>query len=345
MKILVCDFLIVKAHKTVNLNIVRAMAKIAEIDLISVNGYYDEERNELEKLGVNIKDIQTTEMSRGKILSRLYSYRLMRLQSKLLDKKYDLVVSLAFETIVFAAGRHLFKNIPLCIFHHKNTDELCSRVKRRAFDLYKNKVYNIVFEQFFSEYLINSCKTDCDHVLVIPHPIAIVEKTSDIINYDCVGISNSNSESDIDNLVDNNELLKENNIHILLRSKRREIELSNIKVIKGFLPLDEYYQYINSAKAIFVPLPSSFIYRLSASIYDAIAHRKMVITTSIKYVEEYSKRYPGICFYAENVGQFVDVLKHSRIADDIVIDRFIADHSLDMISECMRNQFMKTIAK
>ena len=336
MKILVCDFLAVEAHKTMNINIIKALSRMSAVDLISVNDFYLDNEEELEIYGINVLKIQVDRPEKGKFSSRFFSLNLMKSEAEIANSgSYDLVVSLAFETIAMALGIHLYKNVPIAIYHHKNTDELISKLKSLFYGVYKNKVYNLVFEEFIARYLIEYAGVKQERVIVLPHPITTETYEPVVEKYDCVGISNSNSESFIQEIVDHNELYRIYNFQIILRSKMLEVEKSNVRVIKGFLPLKTYNEYISEGKYILVTLPPTFIYRLSGSIYDAIARHKKVITTSRMHAEEYGKKYPGICEYAETSEEIVKVLLENKTVDEKIFEEFIEQHGIEYISKCM----------
>ena len=178
MNILISDFLFGDAHKDMDVGFITAVAKFAKTDVISLNGFYDSEKNSFKEKEINIRDIKLQKKT-GIIGSRLFYLSLMKETAAIVEKnRYDAVLCLGFETTLFGIGLLHFKNIPLFVFHHKNIDELTNRLKRIAFDIYKNRVYHVVFEEFFKDRLVSEIGVLCDRVYVIPHPAKPINNMS-----------------------------------------------------------------------------------------------------------------------------------------------------------------------
>ncbi len=348
MKVLIVDFVFVTAHKTVNLDFIRAVARIAETDVISVNGFYDKEKTDLEKLNVNFITMNVGWDNRGAIKSRLYSLHLMKKTADIVNKTaYDIVLVLTFDTIAYAFGHRYWKDIPIIVFHHKNIDELTSGFKRKLFDSYKNSIYHFVFEEFFQNYLVNEIKTDSDRVFTIPFPVYTdYEQVDREKKIDCVGLCNSNSEEFISQVIEKSDVFEKNDLTILLRSKGHSINLNNVSIVNGFMEYSLYNRLLMEAEYVLVPLPSNYVYRLSGTIYDAIARRKIVLTSSKFYAEEYERRYPGICHEVKDVD---DLIRHLLMDKETFIqdsfDRFINEHSIMNASIQIENAFKVLLAE
>lgn len=332
MKLLISDFLFVNAHKSMNLDLIMSFASFASIDLISLNGYYDDEKEGLISSGINVIDISLDRSKKGPIRSRLFSAKVMHLignQAKL--EKYDMVVTLAYDTLALAAGLKYFKGQKLAVFNHKNIDELTNSVKRLVFSFYMNEIYHFVFEDFFRTYLISEINIAEERVFLVSHPIKSVNINNVDIKYDCVGMCNSNSEQFIDDVILMNDELAKAGKTVLLRSKNRKVSLSNVEIISGYLNYDEYDSLIQSGRTILVPLPDNYIYRLSGSIYDAIAHEKIVYTSSEFYVNDYGKRYPGICKRVSSAKELLKQLCDTSTPNYDSFKRFKDDHALGKV--------------
>lgn len=330
MKILVLDFLCVKAHKNFNENIIESLKKIANIDVFNVNGFYEEKKNDVSYIDVNIRLLNS-----GSLTSRINSLFFMIYQLLFLLKKkndYDAVFCLGFETIVTALSVLLVKflNKKIYLFHHKNIDELGCAYKRKIFGLYQNLYYHIVFEDCFASHLKKTTGLNERLIKVIPHPIKNYNIESKVM-YDCVGLCNSNSEDFIEELfstLDNNIF---SNLRFVVRSKKRKRTKQNCIVINSFLSIQEYESFINSSKFIFVALPNSYKYRLSGSIYDAFSMKKKVFTTSKFYQKIYEKKYPGLCKFVSSAIDLVSCVQ-SEQSSNLNFDCFIKDHSIEFIS-------------
>lgn len=345
MKILIADFLFANAHKNVNTNFINAISKFAEIDVISNNGFYDDQKDAFSNGSINLLNANV-EQKKGAFGARLFSVELMKNAAAFAQKKdYDVVLSMGFETTFFKFGLSFFKNRPLFIFHHKNIDELTNKVKRMMFNRYKNRVYHVVFEDFFRDRLVTEIGVHSDKVFVIPHPVKRLEDVPTAKSYDCVGLCSSNDENFIQEAVNRECDFFKHDIHILLRSKTFEKKNGMVEVITGFLEKEEYDSLMSAGKAVFVPLPETYIYRLSGSIYDALSRGKVVYTTSKYYANEYGRRYPGTCMHVGSVEQLIERLKNqSNIETSTSFEKFNDSHSIEIVSREIESMICRVLA-
>lgn len=333
MRLLVADFLFVDAHKDMNVNFINAISGFAEADVLSLNGYYDDQKESFRNKNVEVLDLYIKRKS-GSLGARCFSLELMKRTAEVTrENKYDAALCLGFETTLFGLGLPSFKELPLFIFHHKNIDELTNKIKRLFFGSYKNRVYHVVFEEFFRNRLIKEIGVPTHRVFVVPHPVKRIVSLQTEQKYDCIGLCNSNDESFIQEAIGREQVFRQEGLRILLRSKKVEKKDGYVEVIKGFLEKDKYDELIAAGKTVFVPLPESYIYRLSGSIYDALSRNKLVYTTSKYYAKEYERRYPGTCKYVDSVEQLIESLQKYR-HDDVTLSfqKFIEGHSIETVT-------------
>lgn len=329
MNVLIVDFLFADAHKDFNTNIINAISQFADVDVISLNGYYDNVCMMYPKR-IQIVNLYA-ERKTGTIGARFHSLNLMKQSAKLLKEKvYDAVFCLGFETIITGLAINKFRGTPVFLFHHKNIDELTNKTKKIMFGLYMRKVYHIVFEEFFGKRLIEDIAVPSNRVFVSPHPAKMIPCVQTDKTYDCVGLCNSNDERFISDAINRSKEFEDKGVTMLLRSKTVENSGKAVEVIKGFLQKEVYDELIAAGKSVFVPLPSDYIYRLSGSIYDAISRGKPVYTTSKFYAEEYERRYPGILYYVESVEDLMlQLLNRKDFAmAELSFRKFIDEHSI-----------------
>lgn len=333
MRLLVADFLFVDAHKDMNINFINAISKFAQADVLSLNGYYDDQKEKFHNNNVSIMDVSVKRKA-GPLGTRSFSLELMKKAGENARKNgYDAVLCLGFETTLFGLGISSFKGLPIFIFHHKNIDELSNKMKRVAFSTYKNRVFHVVFEEFFRDHLVKEIGVSADRVFTVPHPAKPIKSVSTGKNYDCIGLCNSNDEGFIIDAIEKENVFHEHGIHILLRSKTNEKKEGAVKVIRGFMEKNLYDELMAAGKTVFVPLPETYVYRLSGSIYDALSRGKLVLTTSKYYAQEYEKRYPGTCKYVGSVEQLIERLLE-KDNNDISgsFQKFIEGHSIETVS-------------
>ena len=342
-KILIADCLFVEAHRQMNIDLINAISQCAEICIVSLNDYYKDEtlfKNRVSVIPINLN------LKNGSIGIRLSRITLNHRIKKIIKKdNYDAVIYLGFDTVAFSVPSGNNNKTPVFLFHHNNIDELTSNLKRVIFGRYKGKTYHIVFEEFFRDRLINDIHVPSDRVFVVPHPAKSVVSVKTDKSYDCIGLCNSNDEGFIQEAINKDSDFKNRGIHILLRSKLQEKKEGAVEVIKGFMEKEVYDELMAAGKTVFVPLPESYIYRLSGSIYDALSRGKIVYTTSKYYAQEYEKRYPGTCKYVGSVDELIERLQEKRNSGaSASFQKFIDGHSIETVSNEIK-RMVSTVLK
>lgn len=333
-QILVADFMFYEAHKMHNAMFIKALSKMANINVVSLNGYYDEYASEWSREQIGCIQIELKKEFQGTIGARIRSLEIMKKTMDIVKRnRFDMIVVLAFDTVVFSLHKIFFSGTKISVFHHINLDELHNNVKKWFFNRYKNSIVHLVFEEEFAEYLINTHNVSDKKVYIIPHPIKEENYTKpqkQLGSYDCVGLCMANSEEIIRDLLNKNEVLRKNGIKVLMRSREEHKSLSNVTIINGFLEKEVYDNYINSARYIFLATPDTYRYRLSGSMYDALSKNKPVLTTNKFYANEYEKKYPGLCIYVNNADELINYLvcRSVKNINDISLDLFKQHHCL-----------------
>lgn len=227
-------------------------------------------------------------------------YDILNCASKM-DKQYkfDYIFFASYHTSIMALVSLKLKQLErVFILHHNNIDNIDKSQKQQLlFKLYGNKLNHFVFESFIGNHLEKKYKIDKSRIFVLPHPLNTVDRFAKKV-YDCVGISNSNSEQWIKEIINKEKsenIFMNNQKHVILRSKELEFDNGFLKIIKGNLPEEEYYNYIKQAQVIFLPFPNSFRYRMSGSIVDAFSNNTIVIGNKIPIFESYELEFPNIC--------------------------------------------------
>lgn len=344
MKLLIADFLFVEAHKDMNINFINAIKQCADIDVVSLNGFYDMQRGDFQKSNIGLIDI-SLERKNGVLGTRIFSFELMRRTAFFVrQKSYDAVLCLGFDTTLFGLGMLWYRDKTLFLFHHKNIDELTNKVKMYLFGIYKNKVNHVVFETFFKDRLVKGIGVKADRVFVIPHPTKAIAGILTDKSYDCVGLCNSNDETFINDALQCIGDFEECGLRILLRSKTKQNSGGAVEVINGFLEREQYDELMAAGKTVFVPLPETYIYRLSGSIYDALSRGKIVFTTSKYYVEDYERRYPGTCYYVNSLEQLIIGLKeHKGFSLETSFQNFLEEHSIQTVARKVKNMLTSVL--
>lgn len=346
MKILYLDFLYPEGHIRQNTTYISCLSKIAEVYVLSPKGRYDCLPPEVEVI-----ENDSLEIKEGKFLNRFSSLKIMLISALEARKlKPDYIFVSSYETIVFAIGRLFFrKKDRLFLLNHFNVDELSNKVKSSFFKIYKHKVNHIVFEDFIENYLIETHKLDKNKIHILPHQLnENLSEASKKNIYNCVGLSNSNDEEVIAKIIDTEKkkkLIKKAGYKIILKSKSMDFDNGFLKVIKGFLNSDKYNEYINNCQCIYMPFPSSFRYRMSGTLVDALSNNKKVLGRKLPLFQAYAGKYPSICKVADNIEDICQLLLNSAEANtyDEEFRRFKEEHSESNLLKALMKIFREII--
>lgn len=314
MKILVCEHFTAQGHANLFVNICRLLVKSGYevIAVIPQNFTKDLPFCEVEKMDMKYYTDEYP-IKRSIIKKTYYCLRAQKFICNL-NNKYDIGATfvVTYDEIALAIGRIAgFIRGPFLVLHNLNPDDiLVSKIRRFTYNLIKNRVYSVVLAGFIKDILVSSLHTNPGKVLVLPHPMNPVTNKS-VVDIDCVGISNSNDEEIIDNIINEekaNELIKKKNLKVVLKSRVHKFDNGYLKIISGFIDSRIYDDYIARAKCIFIPFPTSFKSRISGTLIDALSNNKSVIGTNVPVITQSSKCY----------GEVIKIFNESTFVNDVI---------------------------
>jgi hypothetical protein len=339
MKVLIMDFLYPEGHRGFNESIIKYFSEFSKVSVLSQKKYYREFEDEL---SIDIAEQNDFEVKNGRFLSRLCSMNIMKKSACFCEnKEWDYLWVLSFDTITFALGIFFFRNLNnIFLMHHNNVDELTNCIKLKFFRSYMNKVNHIVLEEFIRDYLVNEIGVDDDRVYVLPHPL---NKNKNIgkEKYLCVGLSNSNDEKLIEEIIikerETNYFLKLKK-KVILKSKVDEYDNGYLKVIKGYIEKEKYDDYVSNCHYIFMPFSNSYCYRMSGTLMDSLSNNKIVLGSDIPLVRYYAAKFPSICKIVRNIDELYAVLNsldlNSKVREEFL--SFLKIHSKENIVKSLK---------
>ncbi|WKV08000.1 hypothetical protein Q2T46_10640 [Thermoanaerobacterium sp. CMT5567-10] len=193
-----------------------------------------------------------------------------------------------------------------------------------------NKVEHVVFEEFIKDCLMETHEINSEKVHVLPHQLNENILKDNYQKYACVGLSNSNDENIISEIVkkENQEkILKKAKCKVILKSKVINFDDGFLKVLNNYL--DD------------MPFPSTFKYRMSGTLVDAFSNNKIILCSNITLMDYYSKEYPSICKIIESVDDFFEyVIKINKLEINEQLNEFEIfknSHSEDKIVLVFKN--------
>lgn len=324
-------------------NIIGELVKIAEVYVVCPRGWYEHVID-----GVNyIYYSPDTIIQNNRVKNYINSLKNIYFANRLSKRHFDYYLFASYETIVFSIWNLLNSEIlpRSYVIHNNNIDGINEKiVKRMFFYTYARKINHIVLEDFIGEYLKQEYHLNEDSVYLLPHPLNSNNCNNNKI-YDCVGISNSNDDDLVNNIICfeiKTSFFKKNGCKVLLRSKEYSFDNGFLSVIKGWLSDDDYYGYINAAKCVFLPFPESFKYRMSGSVVDAFSNHTVVFGSNIPLFIYYSNIYSDICKVvcsSEELCNAVIELKNINIKESS-FDLFIKKHSQKQVLDALKKMFI-----
>lgn len=337
-------------NKRVDMAIISALSSFSNLTVVFPEKWFES------SLPSNVTSIEyalpRTRFQGNKRIQHYLTHLNILKEAVAIDKTsgFDFLFFASYHTYVMALALLKFKRSKqIFILHHNNIDNMeRSKKAQWFFRLYANSVNHVVFEDFIGEYLIHKYGIKKERVFTLKHPLNVVESDIERI-YDCVGISNSNSEQWIDDIItleQNEKVFLKSKKTVVLRSKEKEFDDGALKVVKGYLSDQSYYDYIGKAKRIFLPFPESFKYRMSGSLVDALSNNVEVIGTKTPLFLDYERRYPGVCHTVENSQQLVEKLLCSEFTSEEQnknFDKFRKIHSEKEIVEQLKKIFVRSL--
>lgn len=317
LRVLYLDLFPEKAHKSLNKCLILAIKDKFFLDIITEKKYFSFDDFILESIKeyghFPLNYLANFMVRLRSIYIILFSFRII------LRNSFDRIFIPTFETITFSFFYLLHSQIKeIYILHHLNTDELKSPVKKFFFKFYMNKVNHIVFEQFIKDYLVNDIGVRKELVHTIPHPLRTLTNDSVQINHGeslCVGISNSNQDiliQEIINYEEKSKSLQNNNVILILKSTNIEYSNTHLIVFKGFLSREHYEGYLNRCSMILMLHSPNHSYRASGFLFDGLSNRKIAIGNNIKIMQQYSENFPAICKIGNSAAEILDLITNFK---------------------------------
>ena len=332
-------------------NIIRELSEFAEVYVVAPKNWY---AHEIERVKYIYYEA-VSDFDNITIQKYIKDIKNIFFANKLIKKyNFDGYLFASYNTAVFPLWLLINPNIlkQSFIIHNNNIDRFnivpldhfnIVPLKKKLFKLYSKKVNHIVLEEFIGDFLADGMKIDRDKIFYLPHPLnqnnIQIKKC-----YDCVGISNSNDETWIERIIEIEEqqhIFRRNNCKIILRSQEYTYDNGFLSVIKGWLDDSIYNDYINKAKCIFLPYPSSFQYRMSGSVIDAFSNNTTVLGSRIPLFLYYAKKYGSICKIANSPEDFCQkvILFKEEDKTRIMFERFKHDRSNEKVRESLTKMF------
>lgn len=295
MKVIVTEYISSKGHRNLFLNICK-MLQLGGIEVVAVvpNNYEDKI---LFCKTINHRLNYYNDIYKHSSINMIkYSLRVQCTVNKIAKKEgADAILVVSFDELSIALGKFIMPCVkPQIVIQNSNIDRIEeSRVRRIAFNFFKNSVFHIVLAGFIKKYMVEKLSISEDLVSVLPHPMVQLENVTER-DIDLVGLSSGNDEDIVSRLVDMEKkegIFSKNNLRVVLKSRQQTYDDGFLSIVKGYIPDEEYTDLILRAKCIYAPYPLTYRNRMSAILVDAMANNKPVIGSPIPVIINASYHY------------------------------------------------------
>lgn len=344
-RIAICDFRFHKGHRTFNDAVRQAVAKITDGNFVyfdNGNGYRSEQYPS-QRHGIVNRYKEGSSPLKNRLISRAYMKEEYRELKKIGDSKK--IICVAFDLITFGlCGKKYFKD-NVYLWHHAESDELLSRIKRSIFRRYMNKVKHIVHTPFIKQFLVDFGVEE-SRIFVCPF-VRTSDYYEQYVQEEKIFIapSGSNDESFCKKLVEYEKRTRffiNNDIKFVIKSFDTEYDDGFLKLYNKYLSFDEYENLYKLAAAVVMPFPKSFQMRESGTVIDALSSGKGVIGSNIPIVEYYKKKCEDVGDDSavktfNDIEEFCNILFEYRVCNLYNSAQLIArEHSCEAIECALR---------
>ena len=349
MKLLLAELWPEKGHFRLLIELTDMLSSVHNVSTIIPNGSTENNLNHciIAPYGYYSK------MNKNRIVDFVHSLFYMHKVAKYIKsideiKNFDYIILITYNEVGYFLFKKIFKE-KVILMNHNNIDFISkSTIKKALFMSFAKKTKHIVQTKFIFDYLNKKISVNRENIAIWLHPLNYNENVLTKPIYDCVGISNSNDDAIIKEILELEKetgFLKKDNLKILLRSRKYSYDDGYLKIINGFLPDNEYNFYINSSSTIFLPFPKTFKYRMSGTLVDAFSNRKPVISSDTILYKNVKKVYPSIIkkYTLESFSSSIKLLKVLSYAQDIEFNRFYSMHCRQNLSKSIEAELNRLI--
>ena len=294
MEILYIDIVSMPEHKVYNSGMLRALNRDNKISICAAHGYVNKnEFNYIDYFEIPDKYVFAINKPK-KHIQIIYRERTQRayqwIKNNVPIHQYDVLWFSYTEPITFWL---IFNkcDTPVIYCDHLISEIGNNKIKRWFFSHINKKYTMLYFEKYIGDYLREGLNLK-NPLYLIRHPLPIITSMSKPKQHMIFAPANSNDESFIEYLIQNETRIP-NNLKIIIRSKLREHNSDRLEVYSHRIPDEEYYSKMVSCAAVLINYGKDYNYRTSTVWLESlVCHKKcfMFCNNTMKYyLEEYSE--------------------------------------------------------
>ena len=228
------------------------------------------------------------------------------------------------------------------LIHHMSIDEIVrSRVKRIAFAKCARALTHVVFEEYIVDALREYAGVPSSAIHVVPHPINWHAFGPPGLTHRAIGISGSNDEAFIDQIVELERelsLFAKAKCSVYLKSKRASFDNGFLVVSPRYVSNEDYMHLQESAQVMLFPFAPSFKFRTSATLIEALANGRQAITTDFVMARFYQQRFSSAVTVRSSPLDYCHAIIHSLRIPPVWGEwatQISAEHSFETFSQAL----------
>ena len=248
---------------------------------------------------------------------------------------YDLIFVSSFDNI--AAVFSFFPRHTLFVCHNNLSFAYSNYLHRFALKLIGAKYKFAVFNKSMFDFM------DClrvKNVFTIFHGFPLPyssSKTKKDFDYIFLPSSYSLDMSIVSEILteDFNDFLINTGKKLILKSDLKS-NLSNIDIIASYIETEEYQKLLVNCWAVLIPYDSSFRYRTSGVLMEAIANKKIVLIRDIPSFDEFKNIAVKGLFYFKSVEELKRIIKEEDFSFTPEYDFLLINSAENSIAEILK---------
>lgn len=336
-KVLVAEVLYAQGHKKLNEKYIKCISNNFSVTLLDDGDYFSGVDDSLIDKRIPVKVLK---VSRVEIIKTIcHAINLKRIAKIAKETGIRNVILLSFHTEGFAMARRSFEGINVIVVHHYEIDRMTKIPKEiKSFNKFKNQITHCALEEFITKGIIKEFGVPREKAYTVNTPVDMVNMQ--MPNHDAnlfIGIGQSTDQKLIDDLIrlDKEGYIKtDTQAKIILRSKAKSYNGTNVEVFTGFLEREEYDKLYREATACIVRYEPTYRLRSSGSIDDAFRNHKKVIVLGFPAGDSYAEMFPQNCVSVKRTEDVLDLLvSEPCLYDEEEGLKFEKMHSFEHVTE------------
>lgn len=331
MKIAVLDMVFTSGHFSFNTRVIEIIKKNNSFIAVH-NNYYKNSGDEY------ISCDRLREPS-GHFKGRITEYRNIIEEIKVIrNYEIDHIIVCTCDWVVLSfVIKKLLRIAPVALIHH-NLNQFDNAIKYSFFSFYKNKVKNIVLDDFCLGPIINNYGVKKNHAFLLRLPQTLFCEYLKSTKRYITQLSGSIDQEILEELFNRRDEIIRSNKYIIVKNQNISYEEGIFRFIKGKIEDVQYNEYFKNSFAIMLAFPRDWNYRVSTLAISAMMSHKIIICNSNEFTRALKNKFPSIVQIYSNVDELVYIINNLPDFATEEMERDFNNAISDRSEETLENQ-------